>query len=247
MSAVRFPLANASPEFREGSAGMTLHLADYDVEFPFGRLTFEEFRHWTLSDNFPERGRFDFLDGRIEADMSPESLYSHNKPKGRIYSVLDRRAEEDELGDVFGDRARVLVETVGLSCEPDLTFIANQSLESGCVTLTPRDDRPDDAVEIVGPPDLVVEVVSNSSARKDNHDLYALYFEAGIREYWIIDVRGAQAVFRLLIRSESGWSETAPDQDGFRFSQVFGHHYRLDRRRGRRGEWRYDLLERKPG
>lgn len=52
-----------------------IHLADFDLDIPVGHLTFEEFRHWTLSTGLPERGRFDFLCGRVEADTSPESLY----------------------------------------------------------------------------------------------------------------------------------------------------------------------------
>lgn len=224
---------------------MTLHLPDFDFDLPVGRLTFEEFRRWTLSDSFPERGRFDYLRGRIEADMSPESLYSHNKPKGAVYATV-RQAEQRDLGEVYGDRARVVVEPVGLSCEPDLVFVSNASFDSGRVTLTPRQDRTDDAVEIVGPPDLVVEVVSNSSVRKDNRELYSLYFEAGIREYWLVDVRGKEVGFRLLTRDDSGWSDVAADAEGFVLSPVLGRRYRLDRRTGRRGEWRYDLIERDP-
>lgn len=225
---------------------MTLHLADFEYDLPLGHLSFDDFRRWTLSDEFPERGRFDYLRGRVEADVSPESLYSHNKPKGRIYSALDRHAEENDLGEVFGDRARVVVEAAGLSCEPDLVFVSNESLDSGRVTLTPREDRPDDAVEVVGPPDLVMEIVSNSSVRKDTRDLYSLYFEAGVREYWLVDVRGSQVVFRLLTPGEETWQDVAADSEGFVLSPVLGRRYRLDRRAGRRGEWRYDLVERDP-
>jgi len=177
--------------------------------------------------------------------VSPESLYTHNKPKGALYATV-RLAEQRDLGEVYADRARVIVESADLSCEPDLVFVSNESFDSGRVTLTPRDDRPDDAVEIVGPPDLVAEVVSNSSVRKDNRNLYSLYFEAGVREYWLIDVRGQQIAFRLLTRGESDWSEIDADAEGFRFSPVLGRRYRLDRRTGRRGEWRYDLIERDP-
>jgi hypothetical protein len=43
------------------------------VEIPYFH-SLAEFRAWALSDDFPERGRIDYIDGRIEVDMSPENL-----------------------------------------------------------------------------------------------------------------------------------------------------------------------------
>ena len=39
------------------------------------------FRAWTRSGSFPERGRIDWVHGRIEVDMSPENLFSHGTLK----------------------------------------------------------------------------------------------------------------------------------------------------------------------
>lgn len=222
---------------------MTVHLPDFEFEMPTGGLTFAGFREWTLSQSFPERGRFDFLQWRVEADMSPESLFSHNQPKSKILSVLYATVKQRNLGIVFGDRARVVVESVGLSCEPDLTFVSNESFDSGRVKLTPKEERPSDSIEIVGPPDLVVELVSDSSVAKDTQDLFRLYYEADVREYWLIDARGDEMSFRLLVRGPSDWQDVAPDADGFFASPVLGQRYRLGRAAGRRGEWRYDLVE----
>jgi Uma2 family endonuclease len=130
-----------------------------------------------------------------------------------------------------------------LSCEPDLTFVSNESFDAERVKLTPKEERPSDAVEIVGPPDLVVEIVSDSSVTKDTQDLYRLYFEAGVCEYWLIDARGEEISFSLLVREPSGWQEILPDADGFFASQILKQRYRLDRISGKRGEWRYDLVE----
>lgn len=35
------------------------------------------FRAWAMSGDFPEQGRIDYIDGRIEVDRSPEELYCH--------------------------------------------------------------------------------------------------------------------------------------------------------------------------
>jgi Uma2 family endonuclease len=223
---------------------MTLHLADGDIEVPLGDLSFEEFRRWTLSDDFPERGRFDYLRGRVEADVSPESLFSHNEPKGAIYATVRGHVLRSRIGRVFGDRARVVVESVGLSAEPDMVFISYETIRSRRVTLTPKEGRPTDAVEIVGPPDLAVEIVSDSSVGKDTRELYALYFEAGIREYWLIDVRGEDVSFRLLTRGTSDWIDAEADRDGFLPSPSLGHLFRLVRETDPEGLHFYDLQER---
>ncbi len=109
--------------------------------------------------------------------------------------------------------------------------------------LTPKEERPSDAIEILGPPDLVVEIVSDSSVTKDTVDLYRLYFDAGVREFWLIDARDEEISFRLLTRGSSEWQDVPADSDGFRTSDVLGQRYRLTRTAGRRGEWRYDLVE----
>lgn len=224
----------------------TLHLSGYDLDVPVEPFTFDRFRSWTLSDSFPEKGRIDYLGSRVDVDMSPESLYTHGNVKTEVASVLKAWAKRDDSGEVFSDQTRVVEPEVGLSSNPDVLFLSDEAVESGRVVLTPKAERPNDAVEIVGPPDLVVEIVSDSSVSKDTRDLYSLYFDAGVREYWLIDARGAEISFRLLTRGPSGWREAIPDSEGFRLSLVLRRQYRLVRKAGRRGEWRYDLIEREP-
>ena len=57
------------------------------VEVPLNLQSLEDFRRWALSSAFPERGRIDFLAGRIEVDMSPEDLFTHGTLKGEIYQI----------------------------------------------------------------------------------------------------------------------------------------------------------------
>ena len=37
-----------------------------------------------------------------------------------------------------------------------------------------------------GPPDLIIEILSKSTTKKDLNDKYDIYQEAGVREYWIV-------------------------------------------------------------
>jgi Uma2 family endonuclease len=56
-----------------------------------------------------------------------------------------------------------------------------------------------DYIEILGSPDLVVEIVSDSSVRKDTTLLRDAYWKAGVREYWLFDARGAEIRFDILV------------------------------------------------
>jgi Uma2 family endonuclease len=207
-----------------------------------GKVSFESFRRWALSDDFPETGRHDFVNGRYVKDLAPEPLFSHNAVKGAIAATLMHSEEDGDLLTIAG--ARVTTPACELSVQPDVSLTKWRSFDTGRVTLTPHPNRPDDAIEIVGPPDLVVEVVSDSSVGKDTCDLYRLYFDADVREYWLVDARGAELTFRLLARGRTDWNEVASDADGFYASPVLGRRYRLDREAGSRGEWQYDLIER---
>ena len=53
-------------------------------------------------------------------------------------------------------------------------------------------------VELDGSPDMVLEVVSDSSVEKDIDVLMDLYWKAGIREYWLVDARGERIEFKIL-------------------------------------------------
>ena len=56
-------------------------------EIPLGLRSLDEFRRWTHSAEFPERGRIDYAEERIEVDTSPEDLFTHGAPKGDIYAA----------------------------------------------------------------------------------------------------------------------------------------------------------------
>ena len=44
-----------------------------------------------------------------------------------------------------------------------------------------------DASNIIGPPDLIVEILSTSTAKRDRGYKKTLYESVGVKEYWIID------------------------------------------------------------
>jgi Uma2 family endonuclease len=104
--------------------------------------------------------------------------------------------------------------------------------------------EPDRYVEIEGPPDVVVEIVSDSSTRKDTKRLPPLYASAGVPELWIADVRGEGMRFDFHVLREGRYEVVEPEPEGWRRSERLGMSFRLVRRKTPIGSWRYRLQQR---
>lgn len=213
-----------------------------ECHIPLGLATFEEFQRWTWSSQFPERGRIDYVDGNVEVDMSPEDLFTHGTVKGKIYATLLARIEELDLGHLFVDRTRVSLSHANSSVEPDIVFVSHQAIQEDRIRLVPAaSDAPDRFIEWQGAPDLVVEVVSDSSVEKDTKRLFHSYGLAGVSEYWLVDARGSEVDFQIHRLVADRYQQVESDDMGFRFSPVMNAKYRLDRQRGTGGFWQYRL------
>lgn len=201
------------------------------------------FRRWALSDDSPSRGRFDFIDSEIEVEWEPEDFFTHGTLKGELLRGISDEIGKAEGGYLF-TRARFSCPATNLSAQPDGTFVSVQSVESGRIGLMPKPGGEAwQYVELEGPPDLVVEVVSDSTVRKDTKRLPHAYFAAGVTEFWLVDGR-KDLTFVLHARGESGYEPVAADAEGFQPSAVLGTSFRLDRTKDRLGAWQYDLVSR---
>ncbi len=203
----------------------------------------DAFRRWATSKDFPERGRIDFLSGEIEVAMSPEDLYTHGAVKTSIATALHRLVAEADRGTVFVDRTRVSSPAADLSAEPDVVVALDESFDRGRLREVPSaGGQPGRFIELEGAPDLVVEIVSDSSTGKDTHRLPPLYARAGIPELWLVDARGNELSFEVKTLDGTVYRTVEPDAGGWRDSPVLGTGVRLTRTTTRRARWRY-LLE----
>ena len=219
------------------------------VEIPLDLRSLCEFRRWALSDAYPERGRIDYLAGRIEVDMSPEDFFCHGTLKVELIRVLSQRVKDTGSGHLVSDRTRVSCPEADLSAEPDIVFVSDEALAAGRARLVAAatgapSGPPGRYVELEGAPDLVVEIVSDRSEAKDTRRLPEAYFRAGVRELWLADARGEQIVFLIHRRGEAGFVPVQSDSEGFQRSAVFGCGLRIDGRRDAQGHWTFDLRQR---
>lgn len=139
-----------------------------------------DFRRWATSEDFPAIGRIDYVEGQIKVDLSPQDLHTHGKLRTELIGVVGRRIKQAGLGELYTSRARVSCPEADLSAEPDVVFVSESSLDSSRVRLVPKTGGAADRyVELEGPPDLIVEIVSDASVRKDTERLPAAYYRAG--------------------------------------------------------------------
>lgn len=120
----------------------------------------------------PEDGpQYELLDGRLEMNPSPRSY--HQRVLGRLHVALYEQLERTGLGLVLLAPMDVVLDDRNV-LQPDLLFVRAE--RTGIVR-----DR------VHGPPDLVVEVLSPSTTRRDREVKRRLYARFGVPACWIVD------------------------------------------------------------
>lgn len=106
--------------------------------------------------------------------MTPSPSDAHQKILVKISNLLFNFIEKRELGeirvapyDVYLDRKNAY--------QPDIVFIGKDRIH-----LIEEDG-------LHGPPDLVVEILSHSTAKYDLEEKKDVYERTGVREYWIVE------------------------------------------------------------
>jgi Uma2 family endonuclease len=208
------------------------------VTVPAWVTTLDAFLDWRQSDEVPEEARVCFFNGEPWVDLSMEELYTHAALKGEIAAVLHTIVRREKLGRVFPDGVLLVNRTADLAAEPDSIFVSEASFAAGRVEEVEGKGGGEMALE--GSPDVVVEVVSTSSVKKDYQILLEKYFLAGVAEYWLVDARGDGIEFTIYRRGSKKYSR-ARVQDGWVKSAAFGKAFRLVRGADPRGRAEFTL------
>jgi Uma2 family endonuclease len=137
--------------------------------------------------------RHELIEGVHHVTASPN--LRHQRISGRLYVALALWLREHPLGEVYYAPVDVVLSPHDVVV-PDLVYV---SRERAAKVLT------DAAVK--GTPELLVEIISPGTSRRDRTIKQALYDRWGISEYWLVDPdRDAIRVFR---RSNGGLTVAA--------------------------------------
>jgi Uma2 family endonuclease len=140
------------------------------------RFTQDEFRSWLEARPAADVNHYELIRGRIV--MSPPARWRHGRVGARLSSFLERGAAEIGLGQVF-DSSTGYELASGDTLEPDVSFVS-----TGRWSSLPR-PLPEGFLPVA--PDLVIEVLSPSTARRDFTEKKEIYAANGVDEYWIVD------------------------------------------------------------
>ena len=115
-----------------------------------------------------EYDRYEIINGEVYMRSIP--MVNHQRIIGNILRLFDDYLEDksDEVFynlDTFFDKDNQYMPDIIVVCNPDIVE--------------------DDGVH--GVPDLVVEILSKSTADRDRNEKFAKYEQYGVKEYWIVD------------------------------------------------------------
>jgi Uma2 family endonuclease len=135
-------------------------------------LTYEDYKALSASTD----DRYELIDGEIY--MVPAPTVAHQVVSRNLSVLLQLHARAKSCGLVLYAPVDVVVGAGARRSvvQPDVLFVSNDRM--GIVT----------KAEIVGAPDLVVEILSPGTAERDRSQKKALYSRNRVREYWIVDV-----------------------------------------------------------
>ncbi|MBI3697440.1 MAG: Uma2 family endonuclease [Acidobacteria bacterium] len=131
------------------------------------KLTWDDIKDWPES-----HGRTEIVDG--ELIMSPVPGGPHQRACTRLGMRIGPFIDKRKLGEFFSSPMHVIL-AKHVEYEPDLCFIVRKRLR---ILTGPTID---------GPPDLIIEVISESNRKHDTVTKFRDYERHGVREYWLAD------------------------------------------------------------
>lgn len=131
-----------------------------------------------------DRNRYELLQGELQVNPAPGT--GHQTVVTNLAAILRDHVRPRHLGMVLVAPCDVLLTDITV-VQPDVLFV---SRERQAIVLSEH---------VRGAPDLVVEVLSPSTARADRHVKRQLYARYGVPHYWLLEPIQREAVAHSLV------------------------------------------------
>ncbi len=136
------------------------------------KLTYQEFKELDFQEK--DNAWYELINGQLVRKQSP--TIDHQNIADNVLITLKTYARKKKLGKVYSAPLDTVLDD-GNAYHPDVLFV--------------RKDRyhilDEKEKVIIGAPDLVIEVLSKSTAFYDRGEKKDIYEKYGVREYWLVD------------------------------------------------------------
>ncbi len=165
------------------------------LETPY---TYRDYRRW------PSDERWELIGG-VAYNMSSAPRIRHQGVSATLHGLLWNHLR-GKVCQVFSAPTDVFFPRVNEMDEDDVDTVVQPDVLVVCDRSKIR------TTGVWGAPDLVIEVLSPSTSRKDQREKFDLYQRTGVREYWVVDVnapwlqqyvRGPDGVFGIEVTFET--------------------------------------------
>ena len=136
------------------------------------KFTYADYKTW------PDDERWEIIEG-VAYDMSPAPAVIHQRVLGRLYIEIDKALFEKTCEAFLSPFDVKLTAGTG-SDDNDIDTVVQPDILVVCDR-----EKLDDA-GCNGAPDWIIEILSPSTAYKDQNEKLFLYEKHGVKEYWII-------------------------------------------------------------
>lgn len=155
---------------------------------------------------YQEKAREELIGGEVVM-MAPGALWNHSAVAGNIYCIFSNFLRGKKCTpilkgpDLHLDEENIFVPDFMIVCDPD------KIKQSG----------------VYGAPDLVVEVLSRSTAKNDKTRKKDTYAKCGVKEYWLVSpdeklievyrTNGTELVLHNIYAQHSDWEKAKMSQE----------------------------------
>ena len=157
---------------KDSKIKMGSRIQEANASYRPAKLTYDDYL------SLPNDGRrYEIIKGELY--MSPAPSTDHQSFLLNLATQLHLINEEARLGKLFLTPTDVILSFTDI-VQPDLIFIAKEHFDK----ITQKN--------IVGSPDLGVEIISETTHKADRKLKKQLYQTYGVREYWLVDLNTRQ-------------------------------------------------------
>jgi len=135
--------------------------------------TITEKKKYTYEDYLktPDDERYELIEGELL--MTPSPIPKHQRISRELEFEMMKFVKANDLGEIFYAPCDVYLDNENV-VQPDILFISKERLN----IIGEKN--------IQGAPDLVIEIISESTAYRDLVQKKKLYGKFGVKEYWIV-------------------------------------------------------------